>query len=156
MSHFHVIYQREQEDCGAACLAMITRFYGFHATMEAIKAYCGSAKNGMSLYGLNRAAERIGYSTQAVRLNEVELLALPDEAYPFIAHWKQNHFIVVTRTTPHHIHVADPAMGKMRYTNKEFFNGFLSSDCADGFALLLKPENIDTNLTAPKEKRTPT
>ena len=153
MSHFHVIYQREQEDCGAACLAMITRFYGFHATMEAIKAYCGSAKNGMSLYGLNRAAERIGYSTQAVRLNEVELLALPDEAYPFIAHWKQNHFIVVTRTTPHHIHVADPAMGKMRYTNKEFFNGFLSSDCADGFALLLKPENIDTNLTAPKEKR---
>ncbi len=153
MHRFHVIYQREQEDCGAACLAMITRFYGFHATMEAIKAYCGSAKNGMSLYGLNRAAERVGYVTQAVRLSKDELLNLPAEAYPFIAHWRQNHFIVVSKVTQHHVYVADPAMGKIRYSHNEFFEGFLSSDCSDGFALLLKPENIDTNLTAPKEKR---
>lgn len=153
MPRFHVIYQREQEDCGAACLAMITRFYGFHATMEAIKAYCGSAKNGMSLYRLKRAAERVGYSTQAVRLNKEELLCLPDETYPFIAHWKQNHFIVVNKVTPHHVYVTDPAMGKLRYPRNEFFDGFLSSDCSDGFAMLLKPENIDANLTAPKEKR---
>jgi len=152
MPRFHVIYQREQEDCGAACLAMITRFYGFHATMEAIKAYCGSAKNGMTLYGLNRAAERIGYSTQAVRMNKEELSALPAEAYPFIAHWRQNHFIVVTKVSSHQVHVADPAMGKIRYAHNEFFEGFLSSDSADGFALLLKPENIDTDLAAPKEK----
>lgn len=151
MHHFHAIYQREQEDCGAACLAMITRFYGFHTSMEAIKAYCGSAKNGMSLYRLNRAAERIGYSTQAVRLNEEELLTLPAEEFPIIAHWKQNHFIVVRKATPHHIYVADPAIGKIRYTHNEFFEGFLSSDSFDGFALLLKPENIDTNLTAPKK-----
>ena len=121
--------------------------------MEAIKAYCGSAKNGMSLYGLNCAAERVGYSTHAVRLSKDELLNLPAEACPFIAHWKQNHFIVVCKVTQHHVYVADPAMGKIRYPHKEFFDGFLSSDCSDGFALLLKPENIDTNLTAPKEKR---
>lgn len=153
MSRFHVIYQREQEDCGAACLAMITRFYGFHATMEAIKAFCGSAKNGMSFFGLNRAAQRVGYSTQAVRLSEDEILSLPAEAYPFIAHWKQNHFIVVNKVAAHYVHVVDPAMGRIRYLHKEFFDGFLASDCSDGFALLLKPENIDTNLTAPKEKR---
>ncbi len=152
MSHFHVIYQREQEDCGAACLAMITHFYGFHATMEAIKAYCSNTKSGLSLYGLNRSAERIGFTTQAIRLNKEEFVNLPQEVFPFIVHWRQNHFIVVYKTSSGNVYVVDPAMGKIRYSHQEFFDGFISSNCSDGFALLLKPENINTEITAPKKK----
>lgn len=153
MSCIHVIYQREQEDCGAACLAMITRFYGFHATLEAIKAYCSNSKNGLSMYGLNRSAERIGYSTYAIRLNADEFRSLPQEAFPFIVHWRQNHYVVVYKTAPTNVYVADPAMGKIRYSHQEFFDGFISSDCSDGFALLLQPENINTEITAPKKER---
>lgn len=153
MSHFHVIYQREQEDCGAACLAMITHFYGFHATMEAIKAYCSNTKSGLSLYGLNRSAERIGFTTQAIRLNKEEFVNLPQEVFPFIVHWRQNHYVVVYKTAPTNVYVADPAMGKIRYSHQEFFDGFISSDCSDGFALLLQPENINTEITAPKKER---
>lgn len=153
MPRFNIVYQNEQEDCGVACLTMITRFYGFHATMEAIKACCENTKNGLSLYGLNRSAERIGYSTKAVRINQEEFLCLPDEAFPFVAHWKQNHFIVVIKVTSHNVYVADPAMGKMRYSKQEFFAGFISAEFSDGFALLLRPENIDANIIEQTVKR---
>lgn len=146
MSRFRVIYQHEQEDCGAACLAMIINFYGFRITPEAIKAYCGNMKSGLTMYGLNRAAKRIGFKTQAVRLNEKELLELPLDGYPFVAHWNQNHFVVVYMATSKHIYVADPAIGRIRYKRQEFLENFTTSDDNDGFALLLKPNNIDTEI----------
>lgn len=149
MPYFHIIYQREQEDCGAACLAMITRFYGFHTSMEAIKAFCNNLKNGLTMYGLNRSAEKIGYSTNAIRLNKDELFNLPHDAFPFIAHWRQNHFVVVYRITQYNVFVADPSMGRIRYSHQEFLDGFISSDCSDGFALLLQPKNINAELSTP-------
>lgn len=143
MSSFHVIFQQEQEDCGVACLAMITRFYGFHVTLEAIKAFCGNMKSGLTMLGLNRAAKRMGFHTQAVRLNKDELSNLPLDKFPFIAHWNQNHFIVVYKVTPKHIYVADPALGRVSYSYKEFLDGFAASDDKEGFALLLQPDSID-------------
>ena len=141
--NFRVVYQREQEDCGAACLAMILRFYGFRITMEAIKAFCGNMKSGLTMYGLNCAAERIGFKTQAVRLNEEELLNLPDDTFPFVAHWYQNHFVVVYKKTSQYVYVADPAIGHVKYKNHEFIENFALSDNSEGFALLLKPEKIN-------------
>lgn len=143
MSSFRIIYQQEQEDCGAACLAMITRFYGFQVTMEAIKAFCGDMKSGLSMFGLNYAARRIGYNTKAVRLNEEELCGLPKDVYPFVAHWRQSHFVVVYEIAQQYIYVADPAIGRIKYRHKEFLENFLSSDSEEGFALLLEPNNID-------------
>lgn len=152
MSSFHVIFQQEQEDCGVSCLAMITRFYGFHVTLEAIKAFCGNMKSGLTMFGLNRAAKRMGFHTQAVRLNERELLNLPLDRYPFVAHWNQNHFVVVYKATSKHIYVADPAIGCVRYKRQTFLENFVVSDENDGFALLLEPDNIDVQIIR-QEKR---
>ena len=103
-------------------------------------------KSGLTLYGLNRAAERIGYKTQAVRLNEKELLNLPLDRYPFVAHWNQNHFVVVYKATSKHVYVADPAIGRVRYKRQAFLENFAMSDDNDGFALLLEPEKFDTEI----------
>ncbi len=143
MSRFPIIYQREQEDCGAACLAMITRFYGFRVKLEAIKAFCGNTKNGITMYGMSRTSERMGFCTQAVRLNVEELNSLQEDSLPFVAHWHQNHFIVVYKITSRFIYVADPALGRIKYRQHEFLEGFASSENEDGFALLLKPDKID-------------
>lgn len=143
MPRLRIIYQQEQEDCGAACLAMITCFYGFQVTMDAIKAFCGDMKNGLSMLGLNYAAKRLGYNTKAVRLNEEELYGLSKDAYPFVAHWHQSHFVVVYDMTTKYVYVADPAIGRIKYKHKEFLENFASSDGKEGFALLLEPNNID-------------
>lgn len=154
MSRFPVMYQREQDDCGAACLAMITNFYGFRVTPEAIKAYCGNIKSGISMYGLNRAAERIGFKTQAVRLNDEELSRLDADLFPFVAYWNQSHFIVVYKVTTQHVYVADPAIGKIKYKHDEFHERFaLSDDETDGFALLLKPERINVKGLAKDQRK---
>lgn len=152
MQYFRIIFQQEQEDCGAACLAMITCYYGFHVTLEAIKAFCGNMKSGLTMLGLNHAAKRMGFLTQAVRLNEKELLYLPLDRYPFVAHWNQNHFVVVYKATSKHIYVADPAIGRIRYKRQEFIENFAISDDNDGFALLLEPNNIDTEILHQKSQ----
>ena len=152
MPYFRVVYQQEQEDCGAACLAMITRFYGFHVTLEAIKAFCGNMKSGLTMLGLNHAAKRIGFHTQAVRLNEQELFNLPLDTYPFVTHWNQNHFVVVYKATSKYVYVADPAIGRVRYKHQEFLEGFATSDDNDGFALLLKPNEIDIQILHQKTR----
>ena len=152
MQHLRVTFQQEQDDCGAACLAMITCFYGFRVSLEAIKAFCGSMKSGLNMYGLNCAAKRIGFKTQAVRLNEKELSNLPTKFFPFVAHWNQNHFVVVYKATSNYFYVADPAIGRVRYKRQEFLEGFAISDDNEGFALLLKPDNIDAQILH-QEKR---
>ena len=143
MSRFYIIYQREQEDCGAACLAMILRFYGFQVTLETVKAFCGNMKNGMTMYELNRSAERIGFKPHAVRLNENELNALQGDMLPLIAYWKQSHFVVIYKVTTLYVYVADPAIGRVKYKQKDFLDGFALSEENDGFVLLLEPGEID-------------
>lgn len=146
MQHFRVTFQQEQDDCGAACLAMITCFYGFRVSLEAIKVFCGSMKSGLNMYGLNCTAKRIGFKTQAVRLNEKELSNLPTKFFPFVAHWNQNHFVVVYKATSNYFYVADPAIGRVRYSRQEFLEGFAMSDDNDGFALLLEPSSINAQI----------
>lgn len=106
------------------------------------------------MLGLNRAAERIGFKTQAVRLNDEELSGLDSDLLPFVAFWKQDHFVVVYKVTSQCVYVADPAMGRMKYKRGEFHEGFaLSDDEADGFALLLKPEKINVKGLAETQRK---
>lgn len=142
MPRFKMYYQREQEDCGAACLVMILCFYGIQQGLDSIKALCGNLKNGMTLYRLKLIAEKIGFNTQAVKVNITEFTVLPQKILPFICHWKQNHFIVVYRMTPKFVYVADPAMGKVKYHYEEFYENFAVSENKEGFALFLKPEKL--------------
>lgn len=142
MSRIRIIYQREQEDCGVTCLAMVLNFYGFRVTPEAIKSCCPNTKGGVSIYSLNRTAERIGFQTQAVRLNKEELTRLNEDLFPFLAHWNQEHFVVVYKATAQFVFVADPAMGRVKFKLHDFLEHFIQSDENDGFALLLKPDHI--------------
>ena len=89
MTRFKMYYLREQEDCGAACLVMILCFYGIQQGLDSIKALCGNLKNGMTLYRLKLIAEKIGFNTQAVKINKTEFTVLPQKILPFICHWKQ-------------------------------------------------------------------
>lgn len=143
MGSFKVYFQREEEDCGIACLVMILRFYGIHSDVDTIKVLYGNLKNGISIYALNLIAKRLGFNTQAVRLTASEFQRIPSRQLPLICFWKQNHFIVVYKITSKFIYVADPALGKLKYCQEEFKkNCFLADNKNDGFALLLEPNKL--------------
>ena len=60
---------------------------------------------------------------------------------PFIAHWRQNHFIVVYKINKKHVWVADPAAGKFKITKEDFLSGWVSDRMDDedvGVVLILE------------------
>lgn len=142
--NFHVYKQYDIMDCGPACLCMIAEYYGKTYCIETMRNNAFLGKHGVSLLGISKAAESIGLKTIGGRLTFDTLTH--KVSLPCIVHWKQEHFIVVYRITKNQkgykIHIADPAIGLLEYTQEEFFRYWLTTKTngeEKGVALLLEP-----------------
>lgn len=132
-------------DCGSTCLAMIVKYYGMSPNIETIRATCSLGKDGVSLLGISKGAESIGFKTIGGRLS-FDTLAT-ETLLPCIVHWNQNHFVVVYRVKKHRkerytIYVADPGKGLVTYSKEEFCEHWISTRTngeEKGIALLLEP-----------------
>lgn len=137
--------QRDAMDCGPSCLAMIAKHYERQADKEQLRKICSLGKDGVSLLGISKAAETIGFKTIGGRLSFDTLVH--EVPLPCIAHWNQNHFVVVYKIKKHKkgkytIHVADPGKGLVAYTKEEFCEHWVSTKTngeEKGVALLLEP-----------------
>ncbi len=93
MRKFPFIKQLDAMDCGPSCLKMTASFYGKEYAITTLREICNIAKDGVSLIGISRAAESIGFKTIGGRFNIhslVEKITLP-----CILHWNQDHFVVL-------------------------------------------------------------
>ena len=132
-------------DCGPSCLVMIAKHYGTHPNIEAIRKTCDLGKGGVSLLGISKAAEEIGFKTIGGRLSFDTLTS--EVPLPCIIHWNQNHFVVVykikkRRGNRYEVYVADPGKGLITYTKEEFCEHWVSTKTngeEKGIALLLEP-----------------
>lgn len=139
LRRFPVIHQKEASDCGPACLQMIARFYGKRIALKTIKSRVSLLKGGISLLGLSRAAESFGFRTIALKTNFSKLRdSVP---LPFIAHWGQNHYVVVYRISRKYVHVADPGTGSLKYSLEEFKQGWAGGQDQkdEGIVLVIEP-----------------
>ena len=89
-----LIRQSEASECGLACLAMIAAYHGFEADMPTLRRRFGVSMRGVSLKSIMGMADRIGFSSRALR---GELDGLGELQTPAILHWNLNHFVVLTR-----------------------------------------------------------
>ena len=136
------IEQQSSSDCGAACLAMISQYWGKRLSINYLREIIGIGRSGASLKSLAKAAEDIGYHARPVRAS---LSRIAEQNNPWIAHWEGDHYIVVYRIKNDKILVADPGTGKLELSPSEFEVSWT------GYALLLEPtENL---YEAPEEKR---
>ncbi len=116
--------QLDASDCGATCLRMVARYHGRHYSLEYLRDISYLDREGVSLMGIADAAEKVGFRTLGVKAGFNRLQAeLP---LPCIAHWKQNHFLVVYKIANGKVFVADPAVGKVQLTVQEFLDGWIS------------------------------
>ena len=160
MKSFPTFVQHDAMDCGPTCLRMIAAYYGRRFSLEELREKSHLTRLGVSMLGISEAAENIGFRTVGARLSIKQMI---DEApLPCIVHWNQNHFVVLYHLSPHPLHrrgsffpflvgrgqgerffhVADPALGKLKYTQEEFCRSWLSNrrDGKDeGTALFLEP-----------------
>ena len=132
-------------DCGPSCLAMISECYGRKVSKEHLREICSLGKDGVSMLGISRAAEIIGFKTVGGYLL-FSVLAV-EKPFPCIIHWNQNHFVVVYKVKKHQkghytIYVADPGKGLVTYSKEEFCEHWISTKTEGeekGVALLLEP-----------------
>lgn len=162
MKRFRFYLQHDSMDCGPACLRMVARYYGLKTDQSAIKNLSGMTNTGLSLLGLNITAEKLGFSTQAAKLEIGELEQAP---LPAILHWNQQHYVVLYRVARGQFYIADPAAGKMVLDRTSFIRHWADGDAetCEGTALLLEPagdfkpgkfadENTGKNETGGKKK----
>jgi ATP-binding cassette subfamily B protein len=135
--------QQSASDCGAACLVMVSRYWGKRFSINRLRDIANVDRNGASLRGLLTAAESLGFATRPVKAS---LNQLAKQKLPAIAHWEGKHYIVVYEITSKHVIVADPAIGQRTLTHAEF-----KADWT-GYTLLLQPTAM---LKEAKETSTP-
>lgn len=116
--------QLDSADCGAACLRMVAMHYGRHYTFEYLRQLSYLDREGVSLSGISDAAEKIGLRTLGVKVGFRRLG--DDIPLPCVAHWQQDHFVVVYRVKDGKVYVADPKVGKIQYDEQDFMNNWLS------------------------------
>jgi ATP-binding cassette subfamily B protein len=130
--------QLDQMDCGPTCLRMVAKHHGRKYTLESLRKKSGINREGVSLLGISEAAENIGFRTVGVKLTPEQLFK--EAPLPCIVYWNQQHFVVVYKVKGDKVYIADPAVGKVVYSKKEFLKNWLNSkiDSQDnGIVLLL-------------------
>ncbi|MBE8988315.1 peptidase domain-containing ABC transporter [Nostoc sp. LEGE 12450] len=135
--------QQSGADCGAACLVMVSRYWGKRFSVNRLRDIANVDRNGASLRGLLMAAESIGFSTRPVKAG---LQQLAKQKLPAIVHWEGRHYIVVYEITAKHVIVGDPAIGQLSLSHAEFKANWT------GYTLLLQPTAM---LKDTKETSTP-
>jgi len=139
--------QQEHMDCGAACLRMVARYYGYELDYPSLMKLAGVSRYGTSLLDLSRTGEQLGFITTGIQA-DWELLGSVD--LPAIAHLQdRHHFVVVWRVTRKGVVVGDPSFSTRFIPREEFLRSWR------GVLLLLKPsDRMSTAVAAlpPKQK----
>ena len=144
---FPFVKQPDAMDCGPACLTMIAAHYGRHYTLDHLREQCFIGREGVSLLGISKAAEQIGFRTVGGRLTFDKLAE--KALLPCVVHWNQEHFVVVyairKKKREYTVSVADPGKGLVTYSREAFCRHWIST-CTGGeekgIALLLEPTQL--------------
>jgi ATP-binding cassette subfamily C protein len=134
---YQVIKQHSEEDCGAACLAAIAKYYGQTFTLNRVREAVGTGQFGTTLLGLKRGAEILGFKASPVKTSPEILDKIKEAPLPAIIHWQGNHWVVLYGKKGKKFLIADPAVG-MRYLSKED----IKEAWTDWLLLLVEPDPI--------------
>ena len=116
-----LILQMENSECGAASLSMILRYFGRNISLEQMRVDCGVSRNGVTAKGIVAAAKKYDLKCQAYKAEPEGLKKLP---MPAIIHWNMDHFVVLRGHRFNYWYLNDPAVGKIRISDREFSRNF--------------------------------
>ncbi len=150
LHRFPTEYQMDAKDCGPASLKMVAKYFGRYYSLQYLRDKCGITKEGVSLLGISAAAESIGLHTAAFKctIDDV-ILKVP---FPVIIYWNENHFVVVYHANKKYIWVSDPCKGHVKYTKREFMEGWYLKNEDKGVLLALEP-TADFKLSKQEKKQ---
>lgn len=131
---FCFVKQLDESDCGAACVAIIAKYYGKSISISKIRNLAGTDSQGTSAKGINKAAFLLNMSCKAVYSKDK--IFEDDYVFPLICQLNKDgleHYVVVLRAKENKILLADPA-DRISWIKKDQFNQWWS-----GFFFVLAP-----------------
>jgi len=131
-------------DCGPASLKIICKFYGKNFTMKYLRDKCNISREGVSLKDLCRVSDNIGLRTLPLKATYKDLESkIP---FPCIIHWDNSHFVVLYKIQRRKIHISDPQLGLISYSEEDFLNSWKKNNDR-GVVLVIEPSPrfYDTN-----------
>lgn len=137
---FPITFQHDSMQCGIACLQMICKHFGREYSLDFLSKLCFATNEGVSLLGIDDAANKLGLKTLCVKasMNELDQISLPA-----ILHWNQKHFVVLYKIKKgRKYYIANPGKGLTAYTNEEMREYWLSTNSKGvekGVVMMLEP-----------------
>ena len=116
-----IILQDEMTECGHACIAMISNFFGHHIDLYALRKLNKPSNRGVTLLEINQLFDQLGFNTRALRVPLEELYCIKT---PAILHWDMNHFVVLKQVNKHNVVIHDPAVGLKKISLETFSRSF--------------------------------
>ena len=125
MRKITIIFQHDSMQCGIACLQMVCKYFGREYSLDSLSKLCFATTEGVSMLGINEAANTLGLHTISARVTTTMLGKAP---LPSILHWDQNHFVVLYKVKKEKkFYVADPGKGLVTYSLEEFKQHWIST-----------------------------
>ncbi len=121
--------QEDKNDCAAASLLSIIKYYGGQLDMETVRELINTTKNGTNAYDIINGAKEIGFDAYGRKVSFADI-EKQSSLLPLIAHVKKHnlyHFVVIYRIDERKekILVMDPGIGMIEYKYKDFENMYL-------------------------------
>lgn len=134
--------QADAKDCGPTCIKIISKYYKRNISLQDIRYYAETTREGSNLLGLSNAAEHIGFRTLGVQIDFETFKK--DALLPCIVHWNKYHFVVVYKIDKNdNVYISDPSYGLIKYKKEEFIRLWIGVNANDkteeGIVLLLEP-----------------
>ena len=129
-SRIRLVRQTEVTECGLASLAMVANFYGLDIDLGTLRREFAPSLRGAALKTLISVADRLGFSSRAVKLPLEEVGNLH---MPAVLHWDMTHYVVLERMKGGKALVHNPAGHSKWYSHNELSKHFT------GIALELRP-----------------
>lgn len=120
MGKYPFTQQHEEKDCGAACLSMISEYYGLKLPYAHFREWIKVDNQGANIYGLVTGAKKAGFVADALEGTEEELvegITKGEIKFPFIARivdeYLFEHFIVIYAVKKGKVIVGNPAKNRI-------------------------------------------
>jgi ATP-binding cassette subfamily C protein len=132
--NYQCVLQASEEDCGAACLVSICKYYGRFLSINKSREAVGTGQLGTTLLGLKRGSENLGFNARAVKAAPQLIDRIKEIQLPAIIHWRGYHWVTLYDQKGKKFVIADPAVG-IRYVTREELTA-----AWNGVMLLLEPD----------------
>jgi ATP-binding cassette subfamily B protein len=154
---FPFVKQKNQLDCGIACISMISKYYGKNINYTTLQESSNLSKEGVSFQNISDTLYEIGIENIVVEFDIEQLLKQSE--FPCILHWNDNHFVVLYKikkkiySKSYDFFIADPAHDLIKINDNDFKSHWLNAN-NKGFVQFLdtteeffKMKNENQNVT---------